>query len=136
MYGREDLVDELTGDECWRHLRQGHFGRLALGHGPSVEIFPVNYTADGQAVYLRTSVGTKTALVWVSPWVAFEIDGVDEGWTWSVVVKGPSRRLVSPAELEIIADMTVTPASPGVKDQIVRITAVSVTGRRFRSALA
>ena len=135
VYGREDLVVEMANDECWRRLRQGHLGRLAMGHGPGIEIFPINYTADGQAVFVRTSVGTKTAMVGVSPWVGFEIDGLDGGWTWSVVVKGPLRRLVSSADLEIAGELGLRSAAPGVKDQLMSIDATSVTGRRFRSAL-
>ena len=135
VYGREDLVVEMANDECWRRLRQGHLGRLAMGHGPGIEIFPINYTADGQAVFVRTSVGTKTAMVGVSPWVGFEIDGLDGGWTWSVVVKGPLRRLVGSADLEVAGELGLRCASPGVKDQLMSIDATSVTGRRFRSAL-
>ncbi|MBF4578418.1 pyridoxamine 5'-phosphate oxidase family protein [Frigoribacterium sp. VKM Ac-2530] len=135
MYGREDLVEEMTRDDCWRRLRRTHLGRLAMGHGPGIEIFPINYTADGQTVYLATSVGTKTAMVGVSPWVAFEIDGADDGWTWSVVVKGPLRRLVRSADLEVAGELGLRSAAPGVKDQLMSIDATSVTGRRFRSAL-
>lgn len=135
MYGREALVDELTWDECWTHLRRVRLGRLALGHGPSLEIFPINYVADGQTIYLPTSAGTKTAMIGATPWVAFEIDGVDDGWTWSVVVKGPTRRVVSPADLDVLGQLVVPSASPGMKELFVRIDAVDVTGRRFRSAL-
>ncbi|OII26116.1 hypothetical protein BIV04_14170 [Frigoribacterium sp. MCBA15_019] len=125
----------MTRDDCWRQLRRGHFGRLAMGRGPSIEIFPINYTADGQTIFLRTSVGTKTALVGASPWVGFEIDGVDDGWTWSVVVKGPLRRLVTSADLEVASELDLRSAAPGTKDQLMSIDAVSVTGRRFRSLL-
>jgi nitroimidazol reductase NimA-like FMN-containing flavoprotein (pyridoxamine 5'-phosphate oxidase superfamily) len=135
VYGREDLVVEMAKDECWARLRQGHLGRLAMGHGPGIEIFPINYTADGQAIFVRTSVGTKTAMVGVSPWVGFEIDGLDDGWTWSVVVKGPLRPLVTSADLEVAGELGLRSAAPGTKDRLMRIDAVSVTGRRFRSVL-
>lgn len=67
-----------------------------------------------------------------SPDVAFEADGHDDDWTWSVVVKGDAQRLDDDAEIIASGIQATDTAHPGDKLTYVRIQPRQITGRRFR----
>ncbi len=70
-------------------LRRNHYGRIAFTLHDRVDVEPVHYVLDGEWLYIRTSKGTKVALLRRGPWVAFEVDEVHGPFDWtSVVVKG------------------------------------------------
>jgi nitroimidazol reductase NimA-like FMN-containing flavoprotein (pyridoxamine 5'-phosphate oxidase superfamily) len=126
---QSDAVEQLlTWDECWRHLRRHRTGRLAWGYGPSIDIAPTSYLADGQTLYIPTGVDTRTVMTGTSPWVAFEIDGLDDGQKWSVLVKGPTRKVTSLADREVIGDLRTRSLHPRLASSFVRLDPVSVTG--------
>ena len=92
-------VDRLDQAECWRLLGWAHIGRLATSAGDRVEIFPVNYLVRDDAILFRSAAGTKLAELMERPEVAFEIDGEDSRWHWSVVVHGKAELLEGDAEI-------------------------------------
>jgi hypothetical protein len=63
--------------------------------------------------------------------VAFEIDGVDNGQRWSVVVRGSAVRLGSDSEIQDTKINQLPTLTPTDKWNYVRITPRTVTGRRF-----
>jgi len=75
MWEGEGSVVELGEDEKWRLLRQNSLARLALSAVGEIDIFPVNYYADGETLLLRTAPGTKLLELTVNSRVAVEIDG-------------------------------------------------------------
>src|SRR6476469_7841521 len=99
MWQGEGFVNEFTTDECWELLRQNELGRLAVAAAGQIDIFPVNYYADGKTILFRTAQGTKLLELTISGQVAFEIDGYSDTEAWSIVVKGPAVPLESQQEI-------------------------------------
>jgi nitroimidazol reductase NimA-like FMN-containing flavoprotein (pyridoxamine 5'-phosphate oxidase superfamily) len=127
-------TEDLPVHECWSLLRGISVGRLAVWDKDHPDIFPINYTVDHGTLVFRTGVGTKlTAVLGENP-VAVEADGVDPdtGMAWSVVVKGSAELLASTEDLLDSFSLRLFPWHSGPKDNFVRITPTSVTGRRFR----
>ena len=59
MYYDEDIISELSRDECWAALRGEEFGRLAYMLGNQVNLVPLNYAVDGDTLLFRTAEGSK-----------------------------------------------------------------------------
>lgn len=80
---------ELSSDESHALLASKNVGRIAFSVHDKVDIEPINYVADGEWIFGRTSMGTKLAALLHHPWCAFETDEVHDLFDWaSVVVKG------------------------------------------------
>ena len=130
----ENVVEELSEDECLELLGTNSVGRIAVVRNGQPLIFPVNYVLEGRAVTFRTDPGTK--LTWATVGrLAFEIDSTDplhrEGW--SVLVQGIGREItdaVDPWSKRILARPLV-PWAGGEKDHWVVISSPVFTGRRI-----
>lgn len=130
---RRAAVDKLSTTECWRLLARGELGRLAVtGIDGSPDVFPVNYLVHSGAVYIRSAPGAKLIDITAHREVAFEVDGENAASRWSVVIRGNAHRLDTDAEIEESGILHLTSWSPTDKHNYIRITATSVTGRRFR----
>lgn len=126
-------VDKLSTTECWRLLARGELGRLAVtGIDGSPDVFPVNYLVHSGAVYIRSAPGAKLIDITAHREVAFEVDGENAASRWSVVIRGDAHRLDTDAEIEESGILHLASWSPTGKYNYIRITATSVTGRRFR----
>ncbi len=134
MWEGEGSVVELGEDENWQLLRQSSLGRLALSASGEIDIFPVNYYADGETLLLRTAPGTKLLELTVNSRVAVEIDGFTDEEAWSVVVKGIAHRLERQAEIDEADEAPLVPWIPTLKYIYVRITPTTISGRRFERA--
>lgn len=134
MWEGEGPVVELSEDENWRMLRENSLARLALTAAGEIDIFPVNYYADGQTLLLRTAPGTKLVELTVNSRIAAEIDGFTDVEAWSVVVKGTARRLELQAEIDEADEAPLVPWIPTLKYVYVRVTPTSISGRRFERA--
>jgi hypothetical protein len=130
-------IEHLSTAECWRLLERSALGRLAVeGRGGVPDVFPVNFTVHSGSIYLRSAPGSKLMDIAARPAVAFEIDGEDPLFHWSVVTKGTARRLDSDAEIHESGVDALVSASPTSKHNFICITPSSVTGRRFRKDAA
>jgi osmotically-inducible protein OsmY/nitroimidazol reductase NimA-like FMN-containing flavoprotein (pyridoxamine 5'-phosphate oxidase superfamily) len=129
-----DGVEELEPAECLRLLADGGVGRLAVQEASGVDIFPVNYLLHDGKIYFRSGPGVKLIRLTRSPDVAFEVDGHDDVWSWSVVVKGAAKRLDDDEEIRRSGIAEHTTAHVGEKLNYVRITPRQVSGRRFPHA--
>lgn len=130
----QDDVEHLTTAECWRLLEQADLGRLAVSDSDgNPDVFPVNFLARSGHLYLRTAPGAKLADLAEAADVAFEVDGTEGTFRWSVVVRAraDALRLVDDAPL---ADIPT--AHPSEKSVIVRLVPSSLSGRRFRDVRA
>jgi uncharacterized protein len=127
----DDSVHHLTEAACWALLASESLGRLGVVVGDDLELFPVNYRADGGRLLFRTAEGTKLAALTVHDRVVFEVDGVTETTAWSVVIKGTAHTLER--ESEILDAEAVRPTSwlPTVKTRFVEIQPRTITGRGF-----
>jgi Predicted flavin-nucleotide-binding protein len=125
-------VERLTTAECWGLLQATRLGRLAAMHpdgGP--DVFPVNYVAHEGALYIRTARDRKLSHIARHPAVAFEIDGDTDSAYWSVVVRGSAERLTDDEELGASGVRSLTTSSPTLKLFVIKLTAHTVSGRRF-----
>jgi hypothetical protein len=52
------VIDELSTDECWRHLAQVPTGRLCFVEDGEPMVLPFNHALDGHSIVLRTAGGT------------------------------------------------------------------------------
>ncbi len=124
-------VTELDVDECWGLLAANTFGRIATCAAGEIDIFPINYYADGSTILIRTAPGTKLLELTLDHHVAFEIDGLEDDKAWSVVVKGTAQQLELNHEIELAETAPLEPWIPTLKYRFVRITPTAITGRAF-----
>lgn len=129
-YGNEPLK-ELSTDECWEYLRSSTLGRIALSVGGDVDIYPLNFYADGTTILFRTAPGTKLLELTVNHRVALETDGHTDADAWSVVVKGTARPLELQSEIDEADASPLEPWAPTLKYRYVRIEPTELTGRYF-----
>lgn len=127
----DDIITELTDEECWEALRQHEFGRLAYLLGDEVNIAPVNYAVDGETLLFMTAEGSKLLGVVMNPEVVFEVDGHDDELAHSVIVRGRARQLAESQEHRV-ESTGLRPWIDTLKYNVVEITPTRITGRRFR----
>ena len=117
--------------ECRRLLalgakekRPGHVG-IPQEHAPLV--LPVDYQMDGSDVIVLVGDHLSAEMTGARA-VALQVDGLQEGRSWSVLVRGPA---LEASAASIDGDLpSPSVAEPG--RSYVRIRADVVTGRRLR----
>lgn len=127
-------LEILSESECRALLAAGTFGRVAITVGALPAILPVNYRLlDGDVVF-RTAEGSKLNSALERAVVAFEIDGADESQKtgWSVLVVGHAIALWKMSDIERAQALELHPWAPGTRDQFVRVTTSTISGRRVR----
>lgn len=127
----DDIVSELTTEECWEVLRGEEFGRLAYLLGDEVHIAPVNYAVDGETLLFMTAEGSKLLGVVMNPEVVFEVDRHDDEVAHSVIVRGRARQLAENEEHRVEGAGLRTWIDT-LKYNVVEIAPTRITGRRFR----
>lgn len=128
------LVWTLSEDECWNLLARAEFGRIAVVVDGKPDLFPVNHVVDGPRILFRTAPGSKLADIAAAPDVAFEVDEHDDAWAASVVVRGLARTMHLQSEIDAADALALSPWIPTLKYRWVRITPLSISGRRFQRA--
>ena len=126
----EDVVTELSPEECWEMLRDEEFGRLAYRLVDEVHITPINYAVEGDSLLFRTAEGNKLLAVVMGSEVAFEIDRYGEESARSVVVRGTAR-LLPEDEAHRADKVPLRPWVPTLKYNVVEIQPRVVSGREF-----
>jgi nitroimidazol reductase NimA-like FMN-containing flavoprotein (pyridoxamine 5'-phosphate oxidase superfamily) len=123
-------IDE---DECRQLLAGEVVGRLAVVHGHTPAIFPVNFVMDGTDIVFRTDPGTKLDAAERAD-ACFEIDGIDREHRlgWSVVATG---RLEEVTQYDSrtwrrVQALPVEPWAGGAKSHWMRLVPELLTGRR------
>ena len=126
----DEVVAELTQEECWEMLGEEEFGRLAYRLVDEIHITPINYAVDGRALLFRTAEGNKLLAVAMGSDVAFEIDRYGKDYARSVVVRG-SARLLPEDEAHRAEHVSLRPWVPTLKYNVVEIEPKVVSGRAF-----
>ncbi len=129
---------EVLGErECLDLLASGEVGRVGVVVDGQPLIFPVNYVLDGQFVVVHTDVGPMLTGA-SQALVAFEVDGFDAVARsgWSVLVQGMANDVTDALDYasEHLQTVEFSPWAPGPKPRLLRISATTVTGRRFQGA--
>jgi nitroimidazol reductase NimA-like FMN-containing flavoprotein (pyridoxamine 5'-phosphate oxidase superfamily) len=123
-------VAEMTAEECWSHLEEEEFGRLAYRLVDEVHIVPVNFVVDGHTLLFRTAAGNKLLAAALASDVAFEIDQREEDSAWSVVVRGHLRRLEED-EQHRVDNLPEHSWISTRRDEVIDLVPEVVTGRKF-----
>jgi nitroimidazol reductase NimA-like FMN-containing flavoprotein (pyridoxamine 5'-phosphate oxidase superfamily) len=101
---RAPHITEMQPDDCHALLRRHFVGRMAYCFHDRVDIAPIHYVSSDGWLFGRTSHGRKMEVLAHAPWVAFEVDEIDDVFDWrSVVVHGTVHRMEqegSPIEAE------------------------------------
>ena len=126
----DQVVTELSPEECWQMLRDEEFGRLAYLLVGEVHITPINYAVEGSSLLFRTAEGNKLLAVVMGSDVALEIDQYGEDRARSVVVRGPAR-LLPEDEAHRAENVPLRPWVPTLKYNVVEIEPKVVSGRAF-----
>jgi nitroimidazol reductase NimA-like FMN-containing flavoprotein (pyridoxamine 5'-phosphate oxidase superfamily) len=130
VMAEEDVITELTPEQCWEMLRAEEFGRLAFRLVDEVHITPINYAVDGETLLFRTAEGNKLLGVVMGSQVAFEIDRYGEDTARSVVIRGTAR-LLPEDEAHRADNLRLRPWVPTLKYNVVEISPTVVSGREF-----
>jgi transcriptional regulator with XRE-family HTH domain len=123
----------LSPAECRSLLAPGGIGRVAFATPSGLAVLPVNFAMAGANIVFRTGPDTVLAAHGDEE-VGFEVDHLDEALAqgWSVLVAGPARRVVRPAELRALkANVAIWPWAGGDREIYVCIVPKQVTGRRI-----
>lgn len=91
-------IRALSVEECQALLASQQVGRLAYAYKQRVDIEPLHYVTDGDWLYLRTTQGTKLAMLAHQPWVAMEVDRIRGMFDWESVVVHGSVQVLDPAD--------------------------------------
>jgi nitroimidazol reductase NimA-like FMN-containing flavoprotein (pyridoxamine 5'-phosphate oxidase superfamily) len=83
---REPSYRTLSRTEIDDLLARHHVGRIAYAFHDRVDVEPINYVYQDGWVYLRTAPGSKLTTLARHPWVAFEVDEVEDTFDWRSVV--------------------------------------------------
>jgi len=133
-----DVLQVLTEAQCRDLIASRDIGRIAFSIGDELEIFPVNYAADGSVIVFRTAVDGKLRNA-VMRRVAFEVDGwdPDTGVGWSVVVKGTAQEVTHGIDpfAAALRERPVYPLAPGEREEWIAVYPSEVSGRRFHRVL-
>lgn len=129
-------IEKLSKPQCWELLRGQVIGRLAVVVDGHPDIFPINYAVDTDSLVFRTAEGTKLHGSTSNMPVAFEIDGYDPKTerAWSVVLRGSVLAIRAGSELAEAEKLTLEPWQGGIKNHLMRIGPLSLSGRRFQVA--
>ena len=128
-------LEVLSREESLYLLGTVPVARIGLTMGALPVILPVNFTVDDGEIILRTVEGTKMDAALANAVVAVEMDDFDSisHSGWSVLVRGMSRVLALPGELERARSLALRPWAGEAPDRYVAIATDLVSGRRIRS---
>ncbi len=87
---------ELVGPEIAALLARNNVGRLAFSFHDRVDIQPLHYVYENGWIYGRTSEGEKTSTLRHNQWVAFEVDEIEDVFSWRSVVVHATLILIDP----------------------------------------
>jgi uncharacterized protein len=127
--GGISVIDEA---ECYVLLRGRTLGRVAVKLADDLVILPVYYAVMDDDIVFGTAPGTKLDAAVLKTKIAFEVDNGSPGW--SVLVRGRAEELRDGAAQARARTLLGNDWPAGERDQLVRIRAERVTGRRLPSA--
>jgi nitroimidazol reductase NimA-like FMN-containing flavoprotein (pyridoxamine 5'-phosphate oxidase superfamily) len=126
---------DLAEEDSRRLLGTAAVGRLGVVVKGRPEIFPIAHAYDAATgcVVFPTRPGTKMEAAFDWPWVAFEVDGLDDdgNGAWSVAIVGHAEEVTDAGEIARARDARRVPWAAGAKVGWIRIVPSKLTGRRI-----
>jgi len=139
MWIDERGSEVLDPAECHRLLalgaKQGLHGHIGIAEDGAPLVLPVNYAADGSDVVLRIGEGLFERVA-RARLIALQVDGVDAGRVWSVLVRGLATEEDDKEKGGHFPEHLPEPAVTEPGHRVVRIRTDVVTGRRLSTASA
>jgi nitroimidazol reductase NimA-like FMN-containing flavoprotein (pyridoxamine 5'-phosphate oxidase superfamily) len=126
-------LEVLERDTCLTLLGTQVLGRIGCTSNALPIVLPVNFRMIGDAIVIRTGVGTKLAAATDNAVVAFEADEMDplSHTGWSVLVTGFAREVTNPFELDVLQVERIPRWAPAGDGRVISISADLVSGRRI-----
>lgn len=129
----EPVVTVLTDEQVWDLIQGTRFARLGtVGEDGFVHITPLNIVTDGVKIFFRTAAGSKLTQLLLEEKVTLQFDRVEGKSAHSVNVFAQARLLTDTREIEYVGKLNLEPWLDTQKLELVELTPVSMTGRRFR----
>lgn len=130
---RQSSVVKLSEEECLALLETTTVGRIAFVNAEGQQLVPVNFALMDGSIYFRTlPEGFLSGLARGHKDVAFGVDHHDifrNGW--NVTVRGSAREVEDRATInKVLANHRLRPWAGGVRPLVIKITPVSIAGRR------
>ena len=130
MWIDERGSDVLEIAECRRLLAWGakerRHGHLGINQKGAPLVFPVNFVVHGSDVVVVVGEGLFGRLA-QEPMVAFQVDGIDDGRPWTVLVRGFAVEFAPDSD----AGALPVPMVAQRGHRTVRIRGDAVSGRRI-----
>ena len=123
----------LTAEECWKLTRAARYARLGtLSDSGEIHINPVNILVHNEKIYFRTALGAKYTNLLLHEQVTIAFDRIDENIAYSVNLFGIARPVTGSTIRREIEEIGLHTWVDTPKLELVEITPVSLTGRRFK----
>lgn len=127
-------VTEIPEAEC-RQLVEDHgfVGRIAWMGAEGIELMPVNYIADSDAVVFATAPSVRDRIATASGTVVFEVDASYplEHSGWSVVIRGHASEITGEIAVERLGRGRLRSWAGPVDAVWMSISIEKMTGRRI-----
>lgn len=116
------MIEELSAaqiDETLRRQRIGRIGSTSAGH---VQIMPIVYGYDGEAIFGHSRFGRKIQYMRGNREVCFEVEEVVDPTTWRVVVlTGRFEELTDPRERDRAIRLILAQAGGGPESSATHV---------------
>lgn len=120
-------MEVLSHDECERRLSGGGVGVLALGGEGAPLVRPVNFTYEGERIWIRTGEGQLLGAARAAVAASFVLTSTDrfEHTGWSVIATG----VLGEAD-EVAESLRLRAWVPSDKKHVITLSVDHVSGRR------
>lgn len=125
-------IDSIDRADCYVLLRGRTLGRVGVKLAEDLVILPVYYAVMDDDIVFRTAPGTNLDAAVLKTKVAFEVDGASPGW--SVLVRGHAEEIRDAEHQQRARHLLGDDWPAGDREQLVRIRAEQVTGRKLAPA--
>jgi uncharacterized protein len=124
-------LEKLSTAECRDYLRSVRLGRVGLSIDALPVILPVMFVVHDDSVWFLTEPGTKLQSAVNNAIVAFEVDGLEAGVGWSVLVIGRSVEIDDQKIFDELRHVGLRTDARGPRKHLVRILIEHISGRSF-----
>ncbi len=126
-------LEVMSREDCLPGLATVPVARIGLSMNALPVVLPINFVIDGDELVIRTAEGSKLDAALAQAVVAIEADHFDQmGHVgWSVLVRGVSRVLTLPSEVERAKRLSLEPWANDAADRFIAVSSDVVSGRRI-----
>jgi nitroimidazol reductase NimA-like FMN-containing flavoprotein (pyridoxamine 5'-phosphate oxidase superfamily) len=127
-------LEILDRTECVQLLRSVSVGRIVFTDQALPAVQPVNFAVMDDAVFFRSSRGSKLSAAARNAIVAFEADHFDDGLHngWSVAIVGHASEVLDLDELRAVDGLALRTWTESNQDHVIKIPMERIAGRRLR----